>query len=264
MTANEYQPVPATILGITRETAVDATFRIACTRPVAGGQFLQVSLPGVGEAPISVSDWGDGWVDLTIRNVGCLTRAVHALPVGARLFIRGPYGNGWPVAAFRGRHLVIAAGGTGLAPVRGLINRLAAGAPPLRGFDLLLGFKTPDDILFREDIARWRTQLRLTLTVDKAGPDWSGHTGLVTAFIPKLELPAAADCAVVVVGPPLMMKFTALESLRRGIPEDRLWLSFERRMQCGIGKCGHCKIDDTYVCLDGPVFPYPKAKTLMD
>ncbi|MFA4943545.1 MAG: anaerobic sulfite reductase subunit AsrB [Lentisphaeria bacterium] len=262
--ANPYQSEAARILAVRRETAVDRTFRIACALRPAPGQFVEVSLPGVGEAPISVSGLGDGWLELTLRKVGCLTGALFQLGVGDQLQVRGPYGHGWPLAAFAGKHLVVAAGGTGLAPVRMLIDRFAAEPAALAGFELLAGFKTPADLLFQEDLARWGRRLRVQATVDKGAPGWTGRVGLITALVPELALPAPAEAAVVVVGPPLMMKFTAVEFLRRGIPEENLWLSFERRMQCGLGKCGHCKIDATYVCLDGPVLNYTQAKRLLD
>jgi anaerobic sulfite reductase subunit B len=180
------------------------------------------------------------------------------------MHVRGPYGNGWPVAEFEGRHLIIAAGGTGLAPVRSFLRHFAAHPAKLRRLDLLAGFKSPADVLFRDELAAWAKSAGVTLTVDKGGDGWTGNVGLITKFVPALEIPDLEAAAVVVVGPPVMMKFTAMEFLRRGIPEERLWLSFERKMQCGIGKCGHCKIDETYVCLEGPVFPYAKAKRLLD
>ena len=264
MSRNPYQTFPVEILAIRPETEIDWTFRVAWNRPVLGGQFLELSLPGIGEGPISVSDFGDGWLDLTIRRVGILTNAIHALKAGDSLQVRGPYGNGWPLAEFAGRHLIVAAGGTGLAPVKSVVRTFAEHPEKASRFDLLAGFKSPADILFREELAAWSRSARVSVTVDKGDAAWTGSVGLITAFIPPLEIPDLSNVAVLVVGPPPMMKFSAIEFLRRGIPEERLWLSFERRMQCGIGKCGHCKIDETYVCLEGPVFPYTKAEQLLD
>ena len=264
MTTNAYKTIPVRILEVRRETEIDWTFRLACGFRVEHGQFLEVSLPGVGEGPISVSGFGDGWLELTIRRVGMLTNVLHTLKAGDVMQVRGPYGKGWPVTEFAGRHLIVAAGGTGLAPVRSVLRHFAERPAELRRLDLLAGFKSPADILFRDELDAWRKSMRVTLTVDKEEAAWNGNVGLITTFIPMLEIPNLAAVAVVVVGPPMMMKFTALEFLRRGVPEDRLWLSFERKMQCGIGKCGHCKIDETYVCLEGPVFPYTKAKRLLD
>lgn len=264
MNLNPYRPLAARILRIRPETEIDWTFRIAFDSPVLPGQFLEVSLPGIGEGPISVSGFGGGWVDLTIRRVGVLTTALHALKPGDSLQVRGPYGNSWPLAEFAGRHLVVAAGGTGLAPVKGVVEQVVARPGLVSRFDLLAGFKSPADILFREELAAWGRTAQVTLTVDKEAPGWTGNVGLVTKFVPALEIPDLGNTVVALVGPPAMMKFTAIEFLRRGIPEDRLWLSFERRMQCGIGKCGHCKIDETYVCLEGPVFRYAQARRLID
>ncbi len=264
MTVNPYKTMPARILEVRRETEIDWTFRLACGLRVAGGQFLEVSLPGVGEGPISVSGAGDGWLELTIRRVGALTNVLHTLGAGDVMHVRGPYGNGWPVSEFEGRHLIVAAGGTGLAPVRSVVQYFAEHPERVRRFDLLAGFKSPADVLFRDELAVWAKSARVAVTADRGSDGWTGNVGLITALVPALEIPDPAAVAVVVVGPPVMMKFTALEFLRRTIPEDRLWLSFERKMQCGIGKCGHCKIDETYVCLEGPVFPYAKAKRLLD
>lgn len=263
--SNPYLPFRATIIEVRRETAVDFTYRLEADMQVAGGQFVEVSIPGVGEAPISVSDFGDGWIEMTIRNVGRLTNVIHHLRPGNSLFIRGPYGRGFPLERYAGKDLIIAAGGTGLAPVKSLLNRYGGNPGEVKSLTLLAGFKTPADILFRDEIERWRRQHRVEITVDRddAG-GWPGRVGLITGLIARETISQPENTVVIVVGPPAMMKFSTLEFIKRGIKQENIWVSFERKMCCGIGKCGHCKIDGAYVCLEGPVFNYTTAGRLID
>lgn len=260
---NPYLPQPLEIVSITPQTAIDRTYRLASGINPGYGQFLELSLPGQGEAPISISDFGDGWLDLTIRGVGRLTNAFSALRPGDTIYARGPYGHGFEPADYRGKNLLIVAGGTGLAPVKSLIRYFTTRREELTGLDLILGFKTPADVLFRQEIEEWRNHANTILTVDQADASWPWETGLVTRHIEDLVF-RPGDTAAIVVGPPAMMKFSTLSLLRRGLPEAAITVSFERRMSCGIGKCGHCKIDDTYVCLEGPVFNYTQARQLLD
>ncbi|MFA7231000.1 MAG: anaerobic sulfite reductase subunit AsrB, partial [Victivallaceae bacterium] len=216
-----------------------------------------------GEAPVSISDSGDGWMDLTIRKVGRLTDAIFSLNQGDIIYARGPYGNGFDLERSKGKNLLIVTGGTGLAPVKSIISYFNKHRDLIKGYDLILGFKTPEDILFRSEIESWSKFANIILTVDHAGPEWTGHTGVVTKHIESFNFqPGITE--TIVVGPPLMMKFSTLGLLQRGVPEDNIIVSFERKMSCGIGKCGHCKIDETYVCLEGPVFNYAKARKLLD
>lgn len=225
---------------------------------------MEVSIPRVGEAPISVSDFGDGFIEMTIRRVGKLTNVIHELKPGDELFIRGPYGHGFPLEQFRGRHLVVAAGGTGLAPVKSVLNHYYRHPEEVKSLELLAGFKSPADVLFATDLEKWAQKFSVTVTVDKGDENWTGNVGLITGFVKKLAPADPAGTQVIVVGPPLMMKFTIQEILGLGVPPANIWVSFERKMCCGLGKCGHCKIDDTYVCLDGPVFNYTRAGQLVD
>ncbi|QNB46058.1 anaerobic sulfite reductase subunit AsrB [Thermanaerosceptrum fracticalcis] len=264
MITNPYLPQPAEIISITKETTTDYTFRLKTDIQPDFGQFVEVSIPKVGEAPISVSNAQPGWIELTIRRVGHLTNELHELKPGDLLFIRGPYGKGFPKEQYRDKSLIIAAGGTGLAPVRNLINYYYQHPGEVRQLSLLMGFKTPEDILFKEDIEKWRSKFKVLLTVDKESPGWSGHVGLITNFVKDAVGENSSASRVIIVGPPLMMKFTSQEFIKYNIPEENIWLSFERKMCCGIGKCGHCRINDTYVCLEGPVFPYITAKNLLD
>lgn len=265
MTNNIYLPFKSRILKIVQETNIDYTFLMEYAGGVRPGQFFEVSIPKYGEAPISVSEIGENHIGLTIRKVGVVTNAIHELQPGDGLFLRGPYGNGFDIEQFKGKEIVVAAGGTGLAPVKGIVDYFAAHPGEAKAFTLLAGFKSPQDILYKESFAKWRETINLTLTVDQADdPEYRGNTGLITGYVKKLALGDIANVNVIVVGPPVMIKFTAAEFLAASVREENLWVSYERKMCCGVGKCGHCKIDDTYICLDGPVFNYARAKTLLD
>ena len=261
---NPYLPTRATILDIRRETPIDWTFVLEWTRKPLPGQFFEVSVPQWGEAPVSISDIGEDRIEMTIRKVGRLTDAIFSLMPGEALFLRGPYGNGFPMERFAGRQLIIAAGGTGLAPVRPIIRHCTSQSGFLAKLDILLGFKTPDDMLFRSNVEEWKKSAAVHITVDRATGEWNGPQGVITALIPQVQINDLDRTEVIVVGPPLMMKFTVLAFLDRGISPNRIWVSYERRMSCGAGKCGHCKIHDRYVCLDGPVFNYAEARWLQD
>lgn len=260
---NPYVPQKIKLLDITPETSIDTTFTFTWDKPLKPGQFLQISIPGAGEAPISVSDFSDGELKMTIRKVGRLTNALFGLKAGDTLFARGPYGNGFEYKDYAGTDLKIIAGGTGLAPVKNLIKTFR-GPRHVNSLQVLLGFRSPDDILFKDEIRSWVEDGTAILTVDTGNEGWQGNTGVITRYIPRLDLSTPENCICIVVGPPVMIKFVTAELLTRKIPKENIKVSFERNMSCGIGKCGHCKIDDTYVCLDGPVFPMTKAVTLID
>ena len=253
---NPVQPQPCTILSVKKESAHEWTFRVASDAKPAHGQFMQLSIPKIGEAPISVSAQGDGWLEFTIRSVG--------KEAGDTLFLRGPYGKGWPVEEFRGKHLVVITGGTGLAPVRSLLNMLAADPGYVESVHLISGFKNEAGIVFHGELEAWKSQFHTTYALD-TDPKEGWRTGFVTEFVKEIPFDSfGGNYAVVVVGPPPMMKFTGLELVKCGADPEKIWMSFERKMSCAVGKCGHCRIDETYVCLDGPVFPYTVARDLVD
>lgn len=264
MTPNEYKPFLSEIKEVIKHTELEYTFRMAYEGPVKPGQFFEISLPKYGEAPISVSGIGEGTLDFTIRKVGRVTDEIFEHYTGSRLFIRGPYGNGFDLEDYRGRELVIVAGGTGVSPVRGVADHFASHSEETKGLTLVAGFKSPKDVLFRSDFARWEKTSNIILTVD-ADPENLGYrVGLVTKYIPGLQLHDVARTAGIVVGPPVMMRFAVKAMLERGFREENIWVSHERKMCCGLGKCGHCLVSGTYICLDGPVFKYDQGKTLMD
>lgn len=261
---NIYLPFISKIIRITPHTDIDYTFRMEYSGEVKPGQFFEVSVPKYGEAPISVCGIGEGWVDLTIRRVGVVTDVIHTFFPGDTLFMRGPYGNGFDINLYKGKEVIVAAGGTGLAPVKGIVDYFSAHREEAKNFNVLMGFKSPDDILFKEDIKKWSETINVTLTVDKAEEGYNGNVGLITNCVKELNIENVDEAQVVIVGPPIMLKFTVAEFINKGIKEENIWVSYERKMCCGVGKCGHCKMDDTYICLEGPVFNYTKAKNLVD
>lgn len=260
---NPYIPQPVKILEIFQHTQNDKSFRLSCDFKVRSGQFLEISIPGCGEAPISVSDFGNGWAELTIRKVGKLTEAIFQTRVGDTIFARGPYGNGFDANLFKQSNLLIVAGGTGVAPVKSLIEHFCQNRNDINRFDIMLGFKTPGEILFRKNIENWKLNADVIVTIDNESADWNGPIGFVTQFAAKYKL-SSGTTKFIIVGPPIMMKIAAAELLKIGAIPENIYVSFERRMSCGIGKCGHCKIDNQYICVDGPVFTYDKAARLLD
>ncbi|MDR3160140.1 MAG: anaerobic sulfite reductase subunit AsrB [Spirochaetaceae bacterium] len=262
--SNDYLPFPSEIVELVKHTDTEYTFRMSYTGNVKPGQFFEISIPKVGEAPISVSGIGEGTVDLTIRKAGTVTGHIFECRPGDALFMRGPYGNGFDIEDYRHRELFIIAGGTGFSPVRGVADYFFRHPGETKGLTIAAGFKTPKDILFRDDFIRWKTRGRVVVTVDSAAGDTAYPVGLVTGYIPVLEIEDPKEAAAIVVGPPAMMRFSVAGLLDKGFPESHIWVSYERKMCCGIGKCGHCRINDSYVCVDGPVFLLSRAKALLD
>ncbi len=261
---NEYIPFLSEIREVIKHTDIEYTFRMAYQGEVKPGQFFEISLPKVGECPISVSGIGEGTIDFTIRRVGKVTNEVFEHYVGDKLFLRGPYGNGFDLENYKGKEMVVIAGGTGLSPVKGVVDYFNDHMDEIEGMTLIVGFKSPKDVLFLEDLKKWQKNINIILTVDESEQETSYNIGMVTEYIPDLQFKNVKETVAIVVGPPAMMKFTTLGLLDIGIKEENIWISQERKMCCGIGKCGHCKVDDVYICLDGPVFNYTKGRQLLD
>lgn len=261
---NEYIPFPSQIQDVIKQTDVEYTFVMTYKGDVKPGQFFEVSLPKFGEAPISVSGIGNGTVDLTIRRVGKVTDEIFENYIGDTLFMRGPYGNGFNIDQYKDTELVVIAGGTGLSPVRGVINYFAEHIGERKSLQVIAGFRNTKDILFKEDQERWAKTSSVITTVDC--PDGATYCkeGMVTEHIPNLHFDDVGNAIAIVVGPPMMMHFTVQSLIEHGFQEKNIWVSQERKMCCGIGKCGHCKVGKHYVCLDGPVFNYTSAKHLID
>lgn len=258
-----YKPVKAKIVKTNKYTEFEKLFRIELDGKKdlehVPGQFVQVSLFGVGEAPISIcsSPTEKGFFELTVRRVGGLTTAMHKLETGSVLGVRGPFGKGFPLDAMRGNDLLIVAGGLGIVPLRSLIHYILDQRKDFGDVQILLGCKTPKDMLFGEEVEAWqkRADIKFNCTVDRADPDWKGNVGLITSLIPGASIEPKKTYAVV-VGPPIMYKFVIVELLKKEIHGHQIIVSLERKMKCGLGKCGHCQIRGVYVCQSGPVFTY--------
>ncbi|MDP8262213.1 MAG: FAD/NAD(P)-binding protein [Candidatus Ancaeobacter aquaticus] len=227
------------------------------------GQFVMVSIPGIGEAPISISSspTKKGSFELVVREAGTLTASLHKLNAGDVVGIRGPFGTGFPVQILEGNDLLFVAGGLGIVPLRSLINYVIFNRRDFGKINILLGCKTPEDMLFGDEVAEWekRLDVNFNCTVDRSDPDWKGNVGLITNLIPGVTLDSDRTFGVV-CGPPIMYKFVIAELLKKNIPERQIIVSLERHMKCGVGKCGHCQIDNLYCCQDGPVFTYEDVK----
>jgi len=222
---------------------------------VAPGQFTMLYAFGVGEVPISVSC---APLLQTIRAVGPVTRAICAARPGTVIGVRGPFGTHWPVAEAKGKDLLIVAGGVGLPPVRPALYYALEHRADYGRVLLLYGARTPADIVFRREIEQWRSRmdLEVDVTVDVASGDWRGKVGVVTTLIPRAGIDPD-DTVAFVVGPEIMMRFTARSLIDVGLEPEQIWISMERSMRCGVALCGHCQFGPSLICRDGAVYPYP-------
>ncbi|HSE10951.1 MAG TPA: FAD/NAD(P)-binding protein [Nocardioidaceae bacterium] len=232
----------------------------------APGQFTMLGPFGVGEVPISISGHPDRPDRLvhTVRDVGGVTRAICAAEPGAVLGVRGPYGEGWGAWDAAGGDVVIVAGGIGLAPLRPAVLKVAAARERFGAVHVLYGARTADDLLFGADLATWASEadIHVAVIVDRAPTSWVGRVGLVTELIPSARFDPARTLAFV-CGPELMMRYVAAELVDVGVPGERVRLSMERNMRCGVGLCGHCQLREFLVCVDGPVFSLAEMLPVM-
>lgn len=260
-------PRPFRITSRRRETGDTWTLEL---EPVAGeplavrpGQFTMLYAFGVGEAPISISGHAGGRLVHTVRAVGAVTRAICAARRGAVLGVRGPLGNAWPVEEAAGGDVVVVAGGIGLAPLRPALRGILARRGDYGGVALLYGSRTPADLLYRRELEQWRARfdLHVGVTVDTAEGGWRGRVGVVPQLIAGARFDPAATTALV-CGPEIMMRFAAKALLDQGVPADRIHVSLERHMECGVGHCGHCQLGPTLICRDGPVYRWDDVAAL--
>lgn len=265
-----YLPTFVRILDIKPLTDLEKvfTFELPNGRPLGHrpGQFVEVSVLGVGEAPISISSSpsrSNKSFELCVRRVGDVTSALHSLKPGDKVGIRGPFGRGFPFEKFRGKDLLFAPGGLGLAPLRSLINQVIDERAMFGRVVILYGARNPGELLFKDELKHWdeMEDVELYLTVDRGDDSWTGNTGVITTLFRHISVyprnTVAASC-----GPPIMYRFVLMELFGKGISEGNIWLSLERRMKCGVGKCGHCQINNVYACQSGPVFSYKEIKGL--
>jgi NAD(P)H-flavin reductase len=260
----------ATVRAVTSETPGVFTYDLAFDDPNARyrfqpGQFNMLYLPGVGEVAISVSSDPAEPQNLrhTIRVVGSVTQAIARLQPGAKIGVRGPFGTAWPVESCRGQDVIVAAGGLGLAPLRPAIYHLIRHRTEYGRVTVLYGARTPGDLLYTNEYDAWRAAgLDVQVTVDVGSETWRGSIGFVTTLLAKLPLDATRTTAFT-CGPEVMMRFIAAGAVGRCVPAERVFVSMERNMNCAVGLCGHCQFGPTFVCKDGPVFPFDRVRELL-
>ena len=261
-----YVPTPMVVSSAVRELedVFTFTFEVPGGFAFRPGQFNMLYVHPVGEVPISISgDPADPErLVHTIRAVGSVTCAMEALGEGSILGVRGPYGTAWPLDEVKGRDVLIIAGGLGLAPLRAAIRHVLAHRADYGRVTILFGARSPSQLLYREDLTRWRGRFdcHLEAIVDRAGRDWYGNVGAVTKLI--ADVPVSSGTAAFVCGPEIMMRFVVRELQRRGVPDASIWLAMERNMKCGIGVCGHCQFGPFFVCKDGPVHRFDRVASL--
>jgi NAD(P)H-flavin reductase len=254
-------PAPYEVIARTRETADTWTLALragdGAALEFAPGQFTMLSAGGADEVPISISGdptATDAPLVHTVRAVGLATSAICGAPEGAVLGVRGPFGRPWPVGELDGVDVLVVAGGIGLAPLRPAIHALLARRSELGRLHLLYGGRAPDQLLYGRELAGWeQLGMRVSVTVDSAGPEWLGHVGVVPRLVHRADVDPARAVALL-CGPEVMMRFTAGALAARGLAGERIYVSMERNMQCGIGHCGHCQLGPTLICRDGPVY----------
>lgn len=266
---NPYIPMMAEIQSVEPLTVRDTLFKVMLPEPLnhRPGQFVMVSVPGIGECAISISSGPDSgrMLEMVIRKAGNITGVLHELKVSDTIGIRGPFGSGFYLEDFTGKDIVIIAGGLGLVPLRSLIMPIMSHKTDYGRVHLIIGSRTPAETLFRKQIQEWKQQSDSYITelVDDVNfLDWNGEVGLVTDPIHRLSLDVE-NTLLVLCGPPVMYKFVLMEfKMNFTIPDEQIFVDLERRMRCGLGKCGHCQINHVYCCKDGPVFRYSQLTDL--
>lgn len=267
--ANPYEPIAARLVDVVTETPTIKTFVFTPEEPIpfTAGQFVQLCLPGVGEAPFtpSSSPREPGKIEITILRTGAVTDALHRLEPGTELGIRGPLGKGYPVDKLPGKDILVVGGGVGLAPLRALLYHLFLERDRLGKIEIKYGARTPDELLFRRQYGQWSIlpDVRFAATVDVPHPQWTGRTGVVTVLLDDIQLDLK-NCLVFSCGPSIMFKFVVQKLLELGVTPEQIYLSMNRRMSCGIGKCGRCNIGPYYLCKDGPDMNYAKIMGYAD
>jgi len=265
---NPYAYIEAEVTDIKTETSNIKTFTLKPRASIGfrAGQFMDVTLPGIGEAPFTPSSNHNstGSLDFTIMSAGRITKLLHQANVGDVVGLRGPYGTAYPLDKFKAKEVFIVGGGVGLAPLRALLYALFNDVNDYKKIIVKYGARTPNDIMYKEEIALWKKHgkhVDVEISCDVGDPSWKGNVGLVTTVLKDLKLDMNSAVSIV-CGPPIMMKFVTFKLLDLGFRDANIYLSMEKNMSCGIGKCGHCRMGPYYACKDGPVFTYDRIKEL--
>lgn len=270
---NVMAPMPVTIRRVIWET--DDTYTLLIDPPRVNGkpftfrpgQFNMIYAFGVGESAISVSSdpVKSNLIAHTIHRVGSVTSALSKLRRGDMIGLRGPFGSAWPLEEAVGKDVCIAAGGIGLAPLRPVVYSIIRRRKEFGRLMIMYGARSPLDLLYRVELEQWSKlpDTEVITTVDRGDSSWKGHIGVVTGLFSYIKMDTPSTIAMV-CGPEVMMKYTCEELERCGLSEDRIYLSMERNMRCGVGLCGHCQLGPKFICKDGPVFMLPQIRGLMD
>jgi len=261
--ANPYAIQMADLAEVIDETPTIKTFVFAPAEPIAfrAGQFVQVTVPGLGEAPFtpSSSPHEPERLAVTVLKTGLVTDRMHDCKAGDRMGLRGPFGKGYPIEKLAGKDVLVVGGGVGLAPLRALILALMHDLGPIRRMSIKYGARDPSELLFRSEYDAWtrHDKVDMAVTVDRGDPSWTGNVGLVTTLLEQDRLGVdVANTVAFSCGPGIMLKFVTQALLNVGLKPEQLYLSMNRRMSCGIGKCGRCNIGPYYLCKDGPDMNY--------
>lgn len=260
---NIYNSKAYTIKEVFKQTSDNYMLRIKTNINPLPGQFVEVSIPGIGEAPMSGASYNNKILDLNIRVVGNVTGAAAKLKKGDKVFLRGPYGKGYPMDELKNKRIILIGGGCGVAPLRGAIEYLDQNRRFYPDVKLFFGFRSPEDVLFKDEIANWSIKFDLNMSVDQAAGDnpFECPVGFVTEILEKADL-KPKDSAIFICGPPIMMNGTIEILEKKGFKDEQIWVSLERQMKCCTGKCGRCMVNAKYVCTDGPVFRYDEVRLL--
>jgi len=265
ISANPYIPQPAELVDVIDETPTIRTLVLAPEKPLEfrAGQFVQLTLPGVGEAPFtpSSSPLEPNRIAITILKTGAVTDRLHECTTGRTLGLRGPFGKGYPIDKIGGKDVLVVGGGVGLAPLRALILALLEDLDPIKRLSIKYGARCMEELLYRDQHEQWASSEKVDFTcaIDNPQPGWDGRTGVVTTLLKNLDVDKASCCAFV-CGPSVMLKFTTFALMEEGITPEQIYLSMNRRMSCGMGLCGRCNIGPYYLCKDGPDMNYAMIK----
>jgi NAD(P)H-flavin reductase len=266
---NIYKPLKAKLTEVITESPLIKTFVLIPEEKFSfqTGQFIELCVDGIGEAPFtpSSSPLITDRLEVTVMKTGYVTEFMHNLKPGCNMGIRGPYGRGYPIESFFGKEVLILGGGCGLAPIRSLLYTLESVISKLEKVILCYGSKTPSDCIYKPLFARLNKieKFQAYRTVDKPDEEWTESVGVVTSLLNKVKI-NIENSVVVVCGPPVMMKFGTIRLLEMGYKDEQIYLSMEKNMSCGLGKCGHCMLGEYFVCKDGPVFTYDELKLTPD
>ncbi len=267
MCKNPYKSIRAKIEKVIVETPTIKTLVLKPERPLSfeSGQFMQVGVPGMGECPFTPSSdyQKTATIEFSIMKAGSVTAKLHEMKAGQEVEVRGPYGKPYPIRDYHGKEVYVVGGGVGLAPLRAFLFALFHEVDKLKKIEVRFGARTPSDISYKKSIPEWGKQknTNIVMTVDNGEPGWDGNVGLVTTILKDRDVDVK-NAVAVVCGPPIMMKFVTKRLLDMGFAAKDIYLSMEKNMSCGIGKCFHCNLGPYFVCKDGPVFTWEQIKDI--